>query len=110
MTQRKWLAECHAWLDDPTSVQFQNVEGTWFSSCRQGWNPITHPHYLWRIKPKTIMLNGTELPKPVKFSDSINPCALLINTPDCRLQKTLWFNTREDRDAVYSKLMEVLGL
>ena len=34
MTQRKWLAECHAWLDDPTSVQFQNVEGTWFSSCR----------------------------------------------------------------------------
>jgi hypothetical protein len=107
MTQRKWLAECHAWLGDPTSVQYETSIG-W----RDAWSemsPITHPHYLWRIRPATITLNGTELPKQIKFGDSINPCALLINTPDCRLQKTIWFSTREDRDLVYAKLVEVLG-
>ena len=106
MTQRKWLAECHAWLDDPTSVQFQNVEGTWFSSCRQGWNPITHPHYLWRIKPKTIMLNGTELPKPIKDRDLTTQSSQL--SVEGLFQTCFWFNTREDRDLVYAKLVEVL--
>ena len=26
MNTRKWLAECHAWLDDPTSVQWEECE------------------------------------------------------------------------------------
>jgi hypothetical protein len=102
MTQRKWLAECHAWLDDPTSVQFQSVEGTWFSSCRQGWNPITNPHYLWRIHPATITLNGTELPRPVPC-DKGTQFRLTIG------DVLFYFNTLEDRDVVYSKLVEVLG-
>lgn len=105
MTTRKWLAECHAWLDDPTSVQFQNAEGIWFTSCEQGWSPISHPTLPWRIKPATIMLNGTELPKPV-------PCAnepLHRITIDGGTLSFFYWHTREDRDAVYSKLVEVLG-
>jgi hypothetical protein len=105
MTQRKWLDECHAWLDDPGSVQFQNVEGTWFSSCRQGWNPITNPDYNWRIKPVAITINGTELPRPVENFDPGQISFTLVG-PE---RNTFWFNTREDRDAVYNKLVEVLG-
>ena len=106
MTQRKWLAECHAWLDDPGSVQFQNVEGTWFSSCRQGWNPITNPDYNWRIKPVTITLNGTELPRPVPYFNGAE-YRVMISCSD-KLEE-FYFNTSEDRDAVYAKLVEVLG-
>ena len=107
MTTRKWLAECHAWLDDPTSVQFQNVEGTWFSSCRQGWNPITNPDYNWRIKPATITINDVELPKPHKGHDTLDRLYIRFSTGTN--EDYFWFNIREDRDAVYAKLVEVLG-
>ena len=106
MTQRKWLAECHAWLGDPTSVQYETSIG-W----RDAWSemsPITHPHYLWRIKPKTIMLNGTELPKPLSETVTSHEIVLTcagLNSP-CQMFS---FSTREDRDAVYAKLVEVLG-
>ena len=55
MTQREWLAECHAWLDDPTSVQYKTNEGTWTSIPQA--NPIDHPHLTWRIKPSTFWFN-----------------------------------------------------
>ena len=99
MTQRKWLAECHAWLGDPTSVQYETSIG-W----RDAWSemsPITHPHYLWRIRPATIMLNGTELPKPVPSYDDTQ---FRLHIGDV----FFYFNTREDRDLVYAKLVEVL--
>ena len=108
MTQRKWLAECHAWLDDPTSVQCQ-VRTEWH--VPQGLNnPIAYPDQNWRIKPKTIMLNGTELPKPVPYTNDSNASffGTFIGTTDGRA-KTFYFNTSEDRDAVYAKLVEVLG-
>ena len=105
MTQRKWLAECHAWLDDPTSVQFQNAEGIWFTSCEQGWSPISNPTLSWRIKPAAIMLNGTELPKPV----SVGASCLLLGKYEHTPQRAVYFNTREDRDAVYAKLVEILS-
>ena len=104
MTQRKWLAECHAWLGDPTSVQYETSIG-W----RDAWSemsPITHPHYLWRIKPATIMLNGTELPKPIKDRDLTTQSSQLSG--EGLFQTCFWFNTREDRDLVYAKLVEVL--
>ena len=104
MTQRKWLAECHAWLGDPTSVQYETSIG-W----RDAWSemsPITHPHYLWRIRPATITINGTELPKPVSMGSS----CLLLGKDEYTAQRAVYFNTREDCDLVYSKLVEVLGL
>ena len=103
MTQRKWLAECHAWMGDPTSVQYETSIG-W----RDAWSemsPITHPHYLWRIRPATITINGTELPRPVENFDPGQISFTLVG-PE---RNTFWFNTREDRDLVYTKLVEVLG-
>ena len=61
-----------------------------------------------RIKPATIMLNGTELPKPV----SVGASFLLLDKYEKYehpSQRAVYFNTREDRDAVYAKLVEVLG-
>ena len=105
MTQRKWLAECHAWLGDPTSVQYETSIG-W----RDAWSemsPITHPHYLWRIRPTTITINGTELPRPVPYFNGAE-YRVMISCSD-QLEE-FFFNTREDRDLVYAKLVEVLGL
>jgi hypothetical protein len=103
MTQRKWLAECHAWLDDPTSVQCQ-VRTEW--QVPQGLNnPIAYPGQNWRIKPVAITINGTELPRPVENFDPGQISFTLVG-PE---RNTFWFNTREDRDAVYNKLVEVLG-
>ena len=99
MTQRKWLAECHAWLDDPGSVQCQ-VRTEWH--VPQGLNnPIAYPDQNWRIRPATIMLNGTELPKPVPSYDDTQ---FRLHIGDV----FFYFNTREDRDLVYAKLVEVL--
>jgi hypothetical protein len=104
MTQRKWLAECHAWLDDPGSVQCQ-VRTEWH--VPQGLNnPIAYPDQNWRIKPKTIMINGTELPKPIKDRDLTTQSSQL--SVEGLFQTCFWFNTREDRDLVYAKLVEVL--
>jgi hypothetical protein len=103
MNTRKWLAECHAWMGDPTSVQYETSIG-W----RDAWSemsPITHPHYLWRIRPATITINGTELPRPVENFDPGQISFTLVG-PE---RNTFWFNTREDRDLVYTKLVEVLG-
>ena len=108
MTTRKWLAECHAWLDDPTSVQFKNAVGIWFTSCEQGWSPITNQSLTWRIKPATIMLNGVELPKPLDAAGITQTSNRIRLITDDR-QENFWFNTREDRDAVYAKLVEILS-
>ena len=63
-----------------------------------------------RIKPATIMLNGTELPKPVPYTNdsSASFFGTFVGTTDGRA-KTFYFNTREDRDVVYAKLVEVLN-
>ena len=107
MTQRKWLAECHAWLDDPTSVQARVKDGDPWSSVADRFSPMDRPEWQWRIKPATIMLNGTELPKPVP--ERTTYWSLSLKGADEDRSKVFWFNTREDRDAVYSKLVEVLG-
>ncbi len=67
-----------------------------------------HSHaYLFRIKPATITINGTELPKPV---DPIFACGSqgLLRIAG-HGSKEYYFNTREDRDAVYAKLVEILS-
>ena len=107
MTQRKWLAECHAWLDDPTSVQARVKDGDPWSSVADRFSPMDRPEWQWRIKPATIMLNGTELPKPVP--ERTTCWSLSLKGADEDRSKVFWFNTREDRDAVYAKLVEVLG-
>ena len=58
-----------------------------------------------RIRPATIMLDGVELPKPV----SMGPSWLWFGKSEHTAQRAVYFNTREDRDAVYAKLVEVLG-
>ena len=104
MNTRKWLSECHAWLDDPGSVQCQ-VRTEW--QVPQGLNnPIAYPAQNWRIKPATITLNGVELPKPVLCDECKR---FMFNIESSGIVHTFWFNTREDRDAVYAKLVEVLG-
>ena len=108
MNTRKWLAECHAWLDDPTSVQWEEqvAIGTWHLGS-SGFGPVNNSTYNWRIKPKTITINGTELPKPVP---ELTTCwSLSLKGADEDRSKVFWFNTREDRDAVYAKLVEILS-
>ena len=107
MTQRKWLAECHAWLDDPTSVQARVKDGDPWSSVADRFSPMDRPEWQWRIKPATIMLNGTELPKPVP--ERTTCWSLSLKGADEDRSKVFWFNTREDRDAVYAKLVEILS-
>jgi hypothetical protein len=102
MNTRKWLAECHAWLDDSTSVQARVKDGDPWSSVADRFSPMDRPEWQWRIKPATITINGTELPKPVPCDD-FTKVRLTIG------DVLFWFNTREDRDAVYAKLVEVLS-
>ena len=109
MNTRKWLAECHAWLDDPTSVQFEDG-GVWNDAAEGGFDPLGEPEFNWRIKPATITINGTELPKPTTVSSSISPQFVLsIDGHYGNPVAYFYFNTREDRDLVYSKLVGVLG-
>ena len=104
MNTRKWLAECHAWLDAPGSVEYQSDHTIWYSADAHN-NPVDNPELLWRIKPATITINGTELPKPV----SMGPSWLWFGKSEHTAQRAVYFNTREDRDLVYAELMEVLG-
>jgi hypothetical protein len=106
MNTRKWLAECHAWLDDPTSVQARVKDGDPWSSVADRFSPMDRPEWQWRIRPATITINGTELPKPVSMGSS----CLLLGKDEYTAQRAVYFNTREDCDLVYSKLVEVLGL
>ena len=108
MTTRKWLAECHAWLDDPTSVQARVKDGDPWSSVADRLSPMDRPEWQWRIKPATIMLNGTELPKPLDAAGITQTSNRIRLITDDR-QENFWFNTREDRDAVYAKLVEILS-
>jgi hypothetical protein len=102
MNTRKWLAECHAWLDDPGSVQCQ-VRTEWHVPKGLN-NPIAYPDQNWRIRPATIMLNGTELPKPVDSGRQF----ISMGTGE-GVSRYFWFNTREDRDLVYAKMVEILS-
>ena len=98
---------CHAWIDDPTSVQYLGGSGKWFAGDANT-SPLAQPEEEWRIRPATITINGTELPKPV---DGVSNYEVFIRSgdyPGCT-EMMYCFNTREDRDAVYSKLVEVLG-
>ena len=104
MNTRKWLAECHAWLDDPTSVQARVKDGDPWSSVADRFSPMDRPEWQWRIRPATIMLNGTELPKPVDSGRQF----ISMGTGE-GVSRYFWFNTSEDRDKVYAKLVEVLG-
>ena len=61
-----------------------------------------------RIKPATIMLNGVELPKPLDAAGITQTSNRIRLITDDR-QENFWFNTREDRDAVYAKLVEILS-
>ena len=106
MNTRKWLAECHAWLDDPWSVQCQ-VRTEWH--VPQGLNnPIAYPDQNWRIKPATITINGTELPKPVQPFKA-GQYHISLSTTNADDDRCFWWDSSEDRDSVYAKLVEVLG-
>ena len=106
MNTRKWLAECHAWLDDPTSVQARVKDGDPWSSVADRFSPMDRPEWQWRIRPATITINGTVLPRPVPYFNGAE-YRVMISCSD-KLEE-FYFNTSEDRDAVYSKLVEVLG-
>ena len=107
MTTRKWLAECHAWLDDPTSVQYHDHE-IWYVADTHN-NPIDCQHLNWRIRPTTIAINGVELPKPVpEIAEQVGSHWLMLESSSCSRQYFHW-HTSEDRDAVYAKLVEILS-
>lgn len=109
MTQRKWLPECHAWLDDPTSVQYKDSANGWETPMLRGASPVAHPHLTWRIKPSTITINGTELPKPMENGNTNYEIAIAcLGDGDAPFKEFSW-HTREYRDEVYAKLVEVLG-
>lgn len=109
---RKWLAECHAWLDDPLSVEW-NEPGTvrWFTPLASGHTPLSRPDLNWRIKPPTIAINGVEVPRPVAYRHNTKQyCLTLCNHSTVGIMdKDFRFNTSEDRDVVFRRLIEVLS-
>jgi hypothetical protein len=103
MTQRKWLAECHAWLDDPTSVEFNDF-GNWVQARDLRANPIRDANLTWRIKPKTLSINGREFEAPVPIDDG----EFLIEIVHWGTMKRVNFYhaTPEARDLHYKILVE----
>ena len=94
-------------IADVKPLQFREIDGRWLGiGWQQALEVISEGQTIeLRVKPATIMLNGTELPKPV-------PCAnepLHRITIDGGALSFFYWHTREDRDAVYAKLVEVLG-
>ena len=99
-------------IADVKPLQFREIDGRWLGiGWQQALEFISEGQTIeLRVKPATIMLNGTELPKPMQWDNVVDrQFPLTINSHGMALDKAFWFNTREDRDAVYSKLVEVLG-
>jgi hypothetical protein len=87
----------HAWADG-AEIQFKGLEG-WFDACNPDWLDDTE----YRIKPKTININGFEVPEPVReplergrvyFIVSVTS----VNSSDsCGYIKHFWKDDQSDR-------------
>ena len=114
MTQRKWLAECHAWLDDPGSVQFQNENGNWITPS-SGLCPLYDGRMNWRIKPATVMVNGAECPKAIEATQLPTDYCVDIRmwgTPADTIPSgrcTQFYPTEADARKVYEALIAPFG-
>ena len=96
-------------IADVKPLQFREIDGRWLGiGWQQALEVISEGQTIeLRVKPATIMLNGTELPKPVP--ERTTCWSLSLKGADEDRSKVFWFNTREDRDAVYAKLVEILS-
>ena len=102
MNTRKWLAECHAWLDDPESVQVSYTEGGYWQGIREYWHsPLSSPQWGWRIKPKIMSINGREFPAPVDGS-----LRQWIRISTGNEESVFLHSTQEARDLHYKILVE----
>lgn len=107
MSTRKWLAECHAWLDDPESVQFRSVDGNWITYIDRGVNPFEDAEMEWRIKPKSLSINGREFEQPCTVGMDMGWVVYLrcgdLGGDD---QHYFYHATKEARDLHYKILVE----
>jgi hypothetical protein len=56
------------------AIQYRvNEACCWMGGCTEGSsiNPIRESHLEWRIKPKYIMINGYEVPEPLRVAPHI---------------------------------------
>jgi len=59
------------------AIQYRANEACWWmDGCTEGSsiNPIRESHLEWRIKPKYIMINGYEVPEPLRVAPPIMSC------------------------------------
>jgi len=103
MIQRKWLAEYRAWLDDPTSVQWVGSRGIWYRADINV-DPIKRPDLVWRIKPRTVSINGREFEVPVDGNSG--RWAIMVGPSEGGESRLFWHNTKEARDLHYKILTE----
>ena len=102
MNTRKWLAECHAWLDDPTSVEFNDF-GNWVPASDLRANPIRDANLTWRIKPRTVSINGREFPAPVDADGNLRWALRIFTGIE---ERVFLHETQEARDLHYQILIE----
>lgn len=80
------MATPHKWADviiaiaNGEPVQFIGDFGQWvdLKTCKS--NPISHPQWDWRIKPRTITIGGTEIPAPITEPPA-DGTAIFISVP-----------------------------
>ena len=56
------------------AIQYRTNEACWWmDGCTGGSsiNPIRESHLEWRIKPKYVMINGAEVPEPLRIAPPI---------------------------------------
>ena len=112
MTQRKWLAECHAWLDDPENVEFiDEVDHIWVVPVPESYDPIMCPNMTWRIKPATILVNGVKCPKNEITGKFYVRISWGTETTSCVMQDSRWLTYSSEADArkVYEALIAPFG-
>lgn len=66
------MAQKHKWADviiamaNGETAQTLDSYDNWFDPGQAFMNPMTHPGFQWRIKPRTIMIGDMEVPEPLR--------------------------------------------
>jgi len=89
--------------DKDVRIERLNTSLTWVPSDIN--TVFNYPDDQFRIKPVTIMVNGVECPAPLPERSG----AWVSLSGSRRVDKTLWYTTQADADAVFAALVKPFG-